>query len=131
MPSRLPHKPNHVLPVLFTIRWVGSLLVASLGITVIAAPGDDLRAAESTDPGKKQPPEEKSEAGSSLVQLLASWQACFTREKVTKRNAATIVAACDHAATFSIVHPTERRRIAYRRAKVLQAADEARGPDPE
>jgi hypothetical protein len=107
------------------------VLVASFGIAAIAVPGAGLLAGEPTNPSNGQLAVEESEGGANIVQLLSSWQACFTQEKVTKSNAEAIVAACDHAATFSIVHPTERRRIAYRRAKVLQAEDEARRLDPE
>lgn len=132
MPTPFSHIVNcQALHFRCPARWVRPALVASLGIAAITVPGDGLLAAESMNPRNEQLSGEESKGEASLVQLLSSWQACFTQEKVTKRNADTIAAACDHAATFSIVHPTERKRIAYRRAKVLQAADEARAPDPE
>ncbi|WP_036292196.1 hypothetical protein [Methylosinus sp. PW1] len=67
-------------------------------------------------------------ADSNILQLLVSWQACFTKEDVTDRNVQAIIEACDRAATSSSLSRKERERITYRRAKILQAASKAQAP---
>ncbi|BBU60483.1 hypothetical protein MSC49_04180 [Methylosinus sp. C49] len=69
-----------------------------------------------------------AEAGSNILQLLVSWQACFTKEAVTDQNFQAIVEACDRAATSSNLSRKERERLTYRRAKILQTAGKV-GPE--
>lgn len=69
-----------------------------------------------------------AEADSNILQLLLSWQACFTKEEVTDQNVETIIEACDRAATSSNLSRKERERLTYRRGKILQAASKTQAP---
>ncbi len=66
---------------------------------------------------------ETKKPGADFLQLLLSWQKCFTKGNVTAQNAGPIIEACDRASAFSTLEPNERERLMRRHAKLLEALD--------